>query len=271
MTNCSGIICFHCTDINSVLRQLQDFACCITSYRRAVCVCACAHRDADLQPAPDPIVTDCLAKRALARCTVVRCNMSGFLHSCNPFSVAVFGAQPHMALLHRTQPDYVQLRCNLCRCRYLHPCLADNSFRERQELDTLQQVILQLATRKHILIFCLLVRQSTVTGLSADKQTLYQLFWRYRHHKQIHCVVCRSLFKVQARYIVERMDSDLWNKVLLEDNQFRRQLIDQVCCCLAVTPQGLQCLWRLRHPPVLHLTPSVLNTLLCPPLNSVLC
>ena len=40
-------------------------------------------------------------------------------------------------------------------------------------------------------------------------------------------VVC-SLFKVQARYIVERMDSDLWNKVLEEDNQFRRQLIDQV-------------------------------------------
>ena len=39
--------------------------------------------------------------------------------------------------------------------------------------------------------------------------------------------VC-SLFKVQARYIVERMDSDLWNKVLVEDNQFRRQLIDQV-------------------------------------------
>jgi len=24
------------------------------------------------------------------------------------------------------------------------------------------------------------------------------------------------------------MDSDLWNKVLEEDNQFRRQLIDQV-------------------------------------------
>lgn len=29
------------------------------------------------------------------------------------------------------------------------------------------------------------------------------------------------------------MDSDLWNKVLQEDNQFRRQLIDQVCFCLA--------------------------------------
>lgn len=25
------------------------------------------------------------------------------------------------------------------------------------------------------------------------------------------------------------MDSDLWNKVLEEDNQFRRQLVDQVC------------------------------------------
>lgn len=33
---------------------------------------------------------------------------------------------------------------------------------------------------------------------------------------------------MQARYIVERMDSDLWNKVLDENNQYRRQLIDQV-------------------------------------------
>lgn len=33
---------------------------------------------------------------------------------------------------------------------------------------------------------------------------------------------------MQARYIVERMDTDLWAKVLDEDNAFRRQLIDQV-------------------------------------------
>lgn len=48
-------------------------------------------------------------------------------------------------------------------------------------------------------------------------------------------LVC-SLFKVQARYIVERMDTDLWNKVLEEDNQYRRQLIDQVfqmCLCMS--------------------------------------
>lgn len=36
------------------------------------------------------------------------------------------------------------------------------------------------------------------------------------------------LQQVQARYIVERMDTDLWAKVLDEDNAFRRQLIDQV-------------------------------------------
>ncbi|RVX03194.1 Clathrin heavy chain 1 [Vitis vinifera] len=37
-----------------------------------------------------------------------------------------------------------------------------------------------------------------------------------------------SLFKLQARYVVERMDSDLWEKVLDPDNDYRRQLIDQV-------------------------------------------
>ena len=41
------------------------------------------------------------------------------------------------------------------------------------------------------------------------------------------------------------MDSDLWNKVLEEDNQFRRQLVDQVCffhvpvtCALAYAQSG---------------------------------
>lgn len=58
--------------------------------------------------------------------------------------------------------------------------------------------------------------------------------------------VC-SLFKVQARYIVERMDSDLWNKVLLEDNQFRRQLIDQVCRDVALTFQASQHCSCLHH------------------------
>ncbi|XP_062203739.1 clathrin heavy chain 1-like isoform X1 [Phragmites australis] len=37
-----------------------------------------------------------------------------------------------------------------------------------------------------------------------------------------------SLFKLQARYVVERMDGDLWDKVLQPDNEYRRQLIDQV-------------------------------------------
>ncbi|VAI04336.1 unnamed protein product [Triticum turgidum subsp. durum] len=37
-----------------------------------------------------------------------------------------------------------------------------------------------------------------------------------------------SLFKLQARYVVERMDGDLWDKVLLPENEYRRQFIDQV-------------------------------------------
>lgn len=38
-----------------------------------------------------------------------------------------------------------------------------------------------------------------------------------------------SLFKSQARYLVRRRDPDLWATVLNEENEFRRQLIDQVC------------------------------------------
>ena len=37
-----------------------------------------------------------------------------------------------------------------------------------------------------------------------------------------------SLFKSEARYLVSRRDPELWGVVLNPDNQFRRQLIDQV-------------------------------------------
>uniref|UniRef100_A0A7C8YU52 Uncharacterized protein n=1 Tax=Opuntia streptacantha TaxID=393608 RepID=A0A7C8YU52_OPUST len=37
-----------------------------------------------------------------------------------------------------------------------------------------------------------------------------------------------SLFKLQARYVVERMDSVLWEKVLNPENEYRRLLINQV-------------------------------------------
>ena len=37
-----------------------------------------------------------------------------------------------------------------------------------------------------------------------------------------------SLFKSEARYLVRRKDTDLWAEVLMETNEYRRPLIDQV-------------------------------------------
>ena len=51
----------------------------------------------------------------------------------------------------------------------------------------------------------------------------------------LDCTNRHSLFKVQARYVVERMDGDLWAVALQEDNQYRRNLIDQVLL-LSVPP-----------------------------------
>lgn len=42
----------------------------------------------------------------------------------------------------------------------------------------------------------------------------------------VSCTNRHSLFKLQARYIVERQDTELWAKVLSTENKFRRQLID---------------------------------------------
>lgn len=50
------------------------------------------------------------------------------------------------------------------------------------------------------------------------------------HYNLICFQVCNenSLFKSEARYLVRRRDPDLWAVVLQEDNEYRRQLIDQV-------------------------------------------
>jgi len=37
-----------------------------------------------------------------------------------------------------------------------------------------------------------------------------------------------SLFKSEARYLVRRRDPELWATILVETNEFRSQLIDQV-------------------------------------------
>merc|ERR1719271_1026294 len=44
----------------------------------------------------------------------------------------------------------------------------------------------------------------------------------------VECTSKNQMFKMQARYAVERMEPELWESVLREDNPERRHLIDQV-------------------------------------------
>ena len=44
----------------------------------------------------------------------------------------------------------------------------------------------------------------------------------------VACTNKHAMFKLQARYIVDRQDAELWGKALTPENQYRRQLIDQV-------------------------------------------
>lgn len=44
----------------------------------------------------------------------------------------------------------------------------------------------------------------------------------------IACTNKNGMFREQSRYLVERQDGDLWAKVLVEENEHRRQLIDQI-------------------------------------------
>lgn len=73
---------------------------------------------------------------------------------------------------------------------------------------------------------------SIVVGKYAEKRDPTLACVAYKRGKcddqLIECTNKNSLFKVQARYAVERSDLQLWMKVLDEENQFRKQVVDQV-------------------------------------------
>ncbi|KAF5839265.1 clathrin heavy chain 2 [Dunaliella salina] len=66
----------------------------------------------------------------------------------------------------------------------------------------------------------------------------------------IECTTKNSMFKLQARYVVERGDGALWLKVLDESNPDRRSLIDQVSTAL---PES-------RHPEQVSITVKAFMT-----------
>lgn len=56
----------------------------------------------------------------------------------------------------------------------------------------------------------------------------YKRAWGECDDQLINVTNKNGFFKDQARYLVERQDLQLWDTVLQEENEFRRQLIDQV-------------------------------------------
>ena len=73
---------------------------------------------------------------------------------------------------------------------------------------------------------------SVVVGKHCEKRDPHLACVAYRRGQcdaeLVACTAKHSLFKVQARYVVERADADLWATVLDEGNAGRRALVDQV-------------------------------------------
>lgn len=71
-----------------------------------------------------------------------------------------------------------------------------------------------------------------VVGKYCEKRDPYLAYIAYEKgqndYELIHITNENSMYKHQARYLVGRADSDLWNFALSEDNLHRRSLIDQV-------------------------------------------
>lgn len=74
---------------------------------------------------------------------------------------------------------------------------------------------------------------SSVVGRYAEKRDPTLAVVAYRRgscdDELLECTARHSLFKLQARYVVDRGDAALWDKVLDEGNAGRRALVDQVC------------------------------------------
>lgn len=90
----------------------------------------------------------------------------------------------------------------------------------------------------------------------------------------VACTNKHAMFKLQARYIVERQDVELWAKVLSADAKHRRQLIDQARMVAAAAIQLLYaqmkypcgwccCIATNRSPPLLDDCPSLPPALAC--------
>jgi clathrin heavy chain len=75
---------------------------------------------------------------------------------------------------------------------------------------------------------------SAVVGLYCESRDPHLAFIAYKRawgscdEQLINVCNKNGFFKDEARYLVERQDLDLWQRVLVEENEFRRQLIDQV-------------------------------------------
>ena len=73
---------------------------------------------------------------------------------------------------------------------------------------------------------------SKVVGAFCEKLDPYLSYLAYRRawgncdEELIDVTNRNTLFKDQARYLVERMDMDLWMTVLTDDNEFMGQLVE---------------------------------------------
>eukprot|EP00163_Fabomonas_tropica_P025672 TRINITY_DN4486_c0_g1_i1.p1 TRINITY_DN4486_c0_g1~~TRINITY_DN4486_c0_g1_i1.p1 ORF type:complete len:1704 (-),score=653.64 TRINITY_DN4486_c0_g1_i1:69-5180(-) len=73
---------------------------------------------------------------------------------------------------------------------------------------------------------------SRVVGKYCERRDPHLAFLAYKRgscdYELIDVTNKNSLFKQQSRYLVERQDAELWAYVLRDDNEFRRNVIDQV-------------------------------------------
>merc|ERR1719217_2048296 len=121
------------------------------------------------------------------------------------------------------------------RLKLLQPWLEQRQNEGVQEAavhNALMKIYIDMNNRPEEYLVSNMYYDSKAVGAYCEKRDPHLAFIAYKRglcdDELVDVTNRHGLFKQQARYLVERQDLDLWAKVLTEDNEHRRQMIDAV-------------------------------------------
>merc|ERR1719331_3083425 len=121
------------------------------------------------------------------------------------------------------------------RLKLLQPWLearVNEGVQEAAVHNALMKIYIDMNNRPEEYLTTNIYYDSKIVGEYCEKRDPHLAFLAYKRgmcdDELVDVTNRHGLYKQQARYLVERQDLDLWAKVLIEENEYRRPVIDSV-------------------------------------------